>query len=128
MHLPLTLYQIRCVRHSLEKNAISLLPIFLHLCCNEIAMEDKVTHCLTCTEMALSSANSLVPLTSYWSLNEIIIQNKQYHLLPVCHVNKIDNKCIITYILFFCSHLAKKWRYNSHTSCWPSKSDKMRLV
>ena len=66
-------------------------------------MGDKVTHSLTCTEMELHQ-HSLVPLTSYWSLNEITIQNKHshYHLLPVgWHVNEIDNKCIISYKLFF---------------------------
>jgi hypothetical protein len=67
---------MRCVRHSLEKYAIhNLLPVF-DACCNQITMEDKVTHSLTCTETPLS-IKSLVPLTPYWSWNfEIIIQNK----------------------------------------------------
>ena len=127
MHLPLTLYQIRCVRHSLERYAIHLLPVF-HICCNEIAMEDKATHSLRCTETLLS-ANSLVPLTPYWSLNEIIIQNKcsiTYCLFAMWM--RLTTSALIASltVCFSCSHLTNKWWYNLHTSCWPS--DKMRLV
>ena len=129
VHL-LTLYYIRCVRHSLEKYGISLLPVtvFLHLCCNEIAMEDKFTHLLRFTEMALPSVNSLVPLTSYLSLNEITMQNK--HSITYCLLAgmwmRLTASALLLTNCFSCSHLANKWWYNSHTFCWPS--DKMKLV
>ena len=77
--------------------------------------------------MALPSANSLVPLTSYWSLNEIIIQNM--HSITYClwaMWARLRTSALSLTCCFSCCHLANKWWYNSHTFCWPS--DKMRLV
>ena len=68
------------------KCAMNLLPVF-HVpgCCNETAMEDKVTHILTFIETPLLTS-STVSLTYYLSWNESIVPKQvEYHLLPVVH-------------------------------------------